>query len=181
MTSIPPDLMQRILATPGWLTEGEARELARIAEGGVVLEIGSYCGRSTLALASTAAHVYTVDHHRGSAEHQGTQTAAGPMGTLPALMVTLGGLWPDKVSVLLMDSESLKFLAPRSFGLVFVDGDHSSKAVSRDLLLARQLAARYVAVHDYWAPGWPAVKEVADAILGAPLTVTGTLAVYRFF
>ena len=35
----------------GWLTQAEGDKLARLAEGKKVLEIGSYCGRSTIAMA----------------------------------------------------------------------------------------------------------------------------------
>ena len=41
---------------------------------GPVLEIGTYCGKSTIYLAAAAREagqlVVTVDHHRGSEEHQ---------------------------------------------------------------------------------------------------------------
>ena len=56
--------------------EGEAlaalaREAGRL---GPVLEIGSYCGKSALYLGPAAraagSVLYTLDHHRGSEEHQ---------------------------------------------------------------------------------------------------------------
>ena len=49
-----------------WATQG--------AQVGPLLEIGSYCGLSTLHLADIARKaktvVFAVDHHRGSEEHQ---------------------------------------------------------------------------------------------------------------
>ena len=62
----------------GFLAQDEAEALylhAREASGrGAVLEIGSYCGKSTiyLGLACRAANgtVFALDHHRGSEEHQ---------------------------------------------------------------------------------------------------------------
>src|SRR5690625_7293136 len=55
--------------------EGNALYSTALATGrlGPSLEIGSYCGKSTLYLAAAAARcasmVFAVDHHSGSAEH----------------------------------------------------------------------------------------------------------------
>jgi predicted O-methyltransferase YrrM len=62
----------------GFLAEDEASALHQYAATsscrGPVLEIGSYCGKSTicigLACRDTSAVVYALDHHRGSEEHQ---------------------------------------------------------------------------------------------------------------
>ena len=62
----------------GFLPNEEAeklREWATLgAQVGPLLEIGSYCGLSTLHLAGIAREantvVFAVDHHRGSEEHQ---------------------------------------------------------------------------------------------------------------
>jgi hypothetical protein len=45
----------------GWLTEAEGRKLQELAIGKTVLELGSYCGRSTCAMAWTAARIVAVD------------------------------------------------------------------------------------------------------------------------
>ena len=41
---------------------------------GPILEIGTYCGKSSLYLAlgakKTDQYVFTIDHHQGSEEHQ---------------------------------------------------------------------------------------------------------------
>ena len=56
--------------------EGEAlyRHVAETAHLGPCLEVGSYCGKSTVYLGAAAKSkggiVYAVDHHRGSEEHQ---------------------------------------------------------------------------------------------------------------
>lgn len=49
----------------GWLTEEEGIELARLAEGKICLEIGSYCGRSTICLAQKARSVGALDTFDG--------------------------------------------------------------------------------------------------------------------
>ena len=46
----------------------------RYLNGGVGVEIGTYCGKSTLLLGAaaqqTASVLFTIDHHHGSEEHQ---------------------------------------------------------------------------------------------------------------
>ena len=72
------DLPLDISAIKGFLSDAEAATLYRYAAQqsaqGPVLEIGSYCGKSTVVLgAACQKHggiVYAVDHHRGSEEHQ---------------------------------------------------------------------------------------------------------------
>ena len=62
----------------GFLADDEALALYEhalsAAERGAILEVGSYCGKSTiyLGLACQQKHgvVYAVDHHVGSEEHQ---------------------------------------------------------------------------------------------------------------
>src|ERR1700739_2205025 len=46
----------------------------RYLDGGVGVEIGTYCGKSTVLLGAaaqqTASVLYTIDHHHGPEEHQ---------------------------------------------------------------------------------------------------------------
>src|SRR4029079_7149688 len=69
------------LATKGFMPEdeGDALHAAAIAAAGAVpgapfVEVGSYCGRSTIWLAAAAREagtvVFAIDHHRGSEENQ---------------------------------------------------------------------------------------------------------------
>lgn len=59
---------------PGWLHRAEGEMLYRYAAKGVgpLLEVGSYCGKSTCwigdAAKETGRVLFTVDHHRGSPE-----------------------------------------------------------------------------------------------------------------
>ncbi|MFV8818974.1 class I SAM-dependent methyltransferase [Haliea sp. E17] len=73
-----PDLPDNIDAIKGFLASDEGEALYRHAleagRLGPVLEIGSYCGKSTiylgLACRQVDATVFALDHHRGSEEHQ---------------------------------------------------------------------------------------------------------------
>src|ERR1700730_11025715 len=100
------ELMRAAEAAPGFMPPAEGLALfdaaARYAPVGPVLEIGSYCGKSTIYLAAAARAagqpVVTVDHHRGSEEHQPgweyhdprlIDPATGRLDTLPTLRATL--------------------------------------------------------------------------------------------
>jgi len=73
-----PDLPDNIDAIKGFLAADEAQALYDMAlqacANGPVLEIGSYCGKSTiylgLACRRHGSTLFALDHHRGSEEHQ---------------------------------------------------------------------------------------------------------------
>jgi predicted O-methyltransferase YrrM len=75
MSFIPPLDLEQI---KGFLADEEASALytaaSEVATMGPVLEIGSYCGKSTICLGQACreqgAVLYALDHHRGSEEHQ---------------------------------------------------------------------------------------------------------------
>ena len=125
----------------GWLDEAEAAELARLAKGRAVVEIGSHHGRSTVAMARAAQHVYAID--------LGMALDARRWDHTPALLAGLKehGV-AGKVTVLAGDVVDMeKVLASGTAGLVFVDGDHSRGAVlrrssARSRLLAPRVRSR---------------------------------------
>src|ERR1700737_5027019 len=101
-----PELRQAAEAATGFMAPAEGLGLyaaaARYAWRWPVLEGGSYCGKSTIYLAAAAREagqlVVTVDHHRGSEEHQPgweyhdpglVDPATGRLDTLPTLRATL--------------------------------------------------------------------------------------------
>src|ERR1700719_2117656 len=113
-----PELLRAAEVAPGLMPPAEGLALfaaaARYAARGPVLEIGTYCGKSTIYLAAAARAagrlVVTVDHHRGSEEHQPgweyhdprlVDPATGRLDTLPTLRATLtaAGLEDDVVVI----------------------------------------------------------------------------------
>jgi predicted O-methyltransferase YrrM len=111
-----------------------------------VLEIGSYCGKSTIYLAAAGRMagqlVVTVDHHRGSEEHQPgweyhdphlVDPRTGRLDTLPTLRATLAaaGL-EDHVVVVVGRSADVARLWRTPLGMVFIDGGHTEQAAVTD-------------------------------------------------
>lgn len=115
------------------------------AERGPLLEIGSYCGKSTLYLAGAArerdAIVFSIDHHRGSEEHQQGEEyhdpaltdAEGRVDTLATFRRTIEQAAVSDVVVAIVASSAVAAKAwATSLGLVFIDGGHSSAAARLD-------------------------------------------------
>lgn len=115
------------------------------APRGPLLEIGSYCGKSTLYLAAAArehdAIVFSIDHHRGSEEHQPGEEyhdpaltdAEGQVDTLTTFRRTIEQAGVSEVVVGIVASSEVAAKAWRTpLAMVFIDGGHSSEAARAD-------------------------------------------------
>lgn len=163
----------------GWLSEQEGRELARLAEGKDVLEVGSYCGKSAVCLAQKARSVTCVDPFDGRA-------TPNPGTTLDKFLKAIKRHdVMDRVSMLVGTSaEVLPKLPPESFDFVFVDGAHDRASVETDIRLARELLrpGGLIAFHDYRRPGDPGVTDAVDTLISGGGELLGrfdSLAVVR--
>jgi predicted O-methyltransferase YrrM len=135
--------------TKGFLDVEEGRRLYQAArwaaQRGPCLEIGSYCGKSTLYLGTgcreAGGTLYAVDHHRGSEEQQPGQEYCDPdligpdgrMDTFPWLRRTLqwAGLL-DTVVPIVAPSELAGRAWATPLSLVFIDGGHTEEAAFTD-------------------------------------------------
>lgn len=133
-----------IVLPDGWLTNPEASALVQLATNLTVLELGAFKGRSTVALASTARYVLSVDHHRGD---EGTRGAGHDGDTLAEYIGNVRDL-PNVGFVVAPFARILPLLAERSFGLAFIDGAHDAPSVERDATFASRLAP-VLAFHDW--------------------------------
>lgn len=117
------------------------------ADKGPLIEIGSYCGKSTIYLGTAARErsrkLFTIDHHRGSEEHQPGEEfhdeeifddRLGRLDTLPPLLETIreAGL-QDVVVPLIGSSPPIAAGWSLPLGMVFIDGGHSEEAAQADL------------------------------------------------
>jgi len=114
--------------------------------GGVAVEIGTYCGRSTVLLGAAAAHtgsvLYTVDHHHGSEEHQPgwefhdttmVDPVSGRFDTLPTFRRTLDAAGLDDTIVAVVGKSPVVARGWRTpLELLFIDGGHSEEAAQTD-------------------------------------------------
>lgn len=152
-------------------TQEELAELAGLAEGKVVLEIGSFLGASTITMAQSAKRVYALDWHRGDIHHAPCETMFEFLANLIEWDVR------HKVVPLIGRCEHvLPVLRPASFDLVFVDGVHTKDGTVRDGGYALELVKPdgVVAFHDYGVHGvTPAIEELGLK----PDRIVGTLAI----
>lgn len=177
-----PALMPSSAEPDGWLTDDEAIALHDLADGrDLVLELGSYIGRSTVVLARAAHHVVALDHHRGSAEHQPgashhdaafVDPETGVFTTYPAFLASLRRCdIESRVSILISWSTMARILRPAIFDLAFIDASHDFTSALADGMLARELVkpGGLVLFHDYGVRGFPgvtmAVLKAADGRL----------------
>jgi hypothetical protein len=163
---------------PGWMTPDEGKALAELARGKRVLEIGSYCGLSTVWIGRTADHVTAVDFFDG----RGTPA---PRDTLPDFKSNIEryGI-AHKVEIKHPTWLEMGELPRADYDLAFIDGAHDSVSVARDAIHAANLLkpGGLLAFHDYKAPCHPGIEEAVDGLLldgGELLFVTDTLAVVR--
>jgi len=129
----------------GWLTETEAEWLAQQASGKVVLEVGSYLGRSTVAMARSARRLVSVDTHVGPPVRSEGPTANDFLRNLQQFGVA------EKVVGFMGDFGVVAPLLRADFELAFVDAAHDGLSVLRDgraaYLLLRLGSA--IVFHDY--------------------------------
>ena len=151
----------------GFLPENEAdalRECALGAGPGLWLEIGTYCGKSTLHLAAAAeqvgAELVTLDHHHGSEENQPgwewhdpttVDGHTGRMDTLPFLRHALSDAGLEThVNVLVASTQQVARWWSSPLQLLFLDGNHTEDVAQHDYAnFARHLVTGgTLAVHD---------------------------------
>jgi SAM-dependent methyltransferase len=166
---------------PGWLTLQEGRKLADLARGKRVLEIGSFCGRSTICMAQTAEYVRCIDPMDGRATPHHFDTRKEFLTNLRAYGVE------NKVAFSCgTTAEIAPWMKNQSwaYDFIFIDGDHSLDAVKTDIQHAVALLAPdgLIAFHDYQSLKDPDVTTAINEFLkdGATLEETcGSLAVVR--
>lgn len=145
-----PDLPAHIDTIKGFLADDEASALYEHALAasahGPVLEIGSYCGKSTiylgLACRTNDSTVFALDHHRGSEEHQAGEffhdpdlydAGEGLVDTFREFRRNIreAGL-DDTVVPVVAGSEAASRHWQTPLAMLFIDGGHSLEAALTD-------------------------------------------------
>lgn len=145
----------------GWLSNDEAivlRELAKNSKKGAIVEIGSWKGLSTTAIAKGSQEglgnkVYSVDPHKGSPEHK---VMFKEVNTYEAFMqnITKEGV-KDLITPFVMTSEEAAGFITEPISFIFIDGDHSAEMVQLDFDLwhDKVIKGGIIAFHDNNFPG----------------------------
>lgn len=148
-----PERRRRALATKGFMPEAEgdalhrsACEAAAAVPGAPMLEVGSYCGRSTVWLGDAAESagvlLFALDHHHGSEENQEgwehhdrdvVDPRTGSIDTLPFFRATIhdAGL-EDTVVGLVGPSPAIAAVWSIPLSFLFIDGGHGEEPARLD-------------------------------------------------
>ncbi len=152
----------------GFLAEDEGEHLYSLAleqaHLGPCLEVGSYCGLSTVYLGCACKQknstLYAVDHHRGSEEHQQGEeyhdtdlydAVAQEMNSFPAFRRTLRvAELENTVIPIVASSKNARCHWGTPLSLVFIDGGHSLETALDDCVGWSRflLSGGILAVHD---------------------------------
>lgn len=201
--SLIPEFISEV---KGFLAEDEGLKLFELAfeacSLGPCLEIGSFCGKSTVYLGVACKikgrTLFTIDHHRGSEEQQPGQTyfdsdlldsRTGLIDSFPCFRATIQKAGLEEVVVPMITKSHV---AARDWatplGLVFIDGGHSYETVMTDYQCwhPHLLPGGFLVFHDIFldpSKGGQAPYEVYKQVLASglfeALPMTNTLGVLR--
>jgi predicted O-methyltransferase YrrM len=164
-----PDALRSVAdAAKGFLPPLEADALYdaawAMAPRGVLLEVGTYCGKSAVYLGAAAQQrggsVVTVDHHRGSEENQAgwewhdaelVDARVGLMDTLPFFRQTMHAAELEDVVVAVVGrSRTVAQLWSTPLAMLFIDGGHAVEHCITDFTewTPHLMPGGVLAVHD---------------------------------
>jgi MMP 1-O-methyltransferase len=140
----------KVSGIKGFLDEHEADYLYRLAltagKEGPCLEIGSYCGKSAVFIASACREngtvLFSIDHHAGSEEQQPGEDyfdpdlldkETGKIDTLRFFRQTIAAFnLEDTIIPVIGHSETIGRTWQTQLSLVFIDGSHAYDSVLTD-------------------------------------------------
>ncbi len=131
------------------MPEREGKALFRWAKNfsklGPIMEIGTYCGKSSLYLSLGAKknneYVYTIDHHLGSEEHQFNEEyfdeeiydyKNNRVNTLPLLIKNINKCKAENIVPIIGESKRLSKNWQSNISMLFIDGGHSYESANND-------------------------------------------------
>ena len=133
----------------GFMPDHEGVALFKWAEKfsalGPILEIGTYCGKSSMYLSLGAKkndqYVFTIDHHLGSEEHQINEEYFDDetydhnnkrVNTLPLLIENINQCKAKNIVPIVADSKEISSNWISNIGMLFIDGGHSYESANND-------------------------------------------------
>jgi predicted O-methyltransferase YrrM len=180
-----------------------ARQAATDVPGAPFVEVGSYCGRSTVWLAAAAREagtvVFAVDHHHGSEENQAgwewhdttlVDPRTGRLDTLPTFRRTIEDAGLEDAVVAVVGSSPViaaHWRAP--LALCFIDGGHGQAVARADYesWAGKVAEGGLLAIHDVFPDpadgGRPPYEEIYLPALASgryeEISATGSLRVLQ--
>lgn len=136
----------------GWMSLIELLSLYEKAKGLNVVELGSYKGRSTFALCSSAIHVVTIDDFSMS-DRQTLEKNVGHFSNLE-----------------IIEGKSTSNL--RETDMLFIDAGHEYEEVKGDIEAWKPHVKKLICGHDYDIEG---VKKAVLETLGTPDDLIGSV------
>ncbi|MGA9341936.1 MAG: class I SAM-dependent methyltransferase [Rhodanobacteraceae bacterium] len=138
---MPDDFAALMEALKGGITAEEAALLRRLAArvgSGCIVEVGSYRGKSAVALAlgvrenrhSVRPRIYCIEPHRDFTGFYGGRFGPEDRGAFYAVMTKTGAF--NEVALVNLSSEDVAAAWTQPVGLAFIDGDHHYEQVLRD-------------------------------------------------
>lgn len=174
----------------GFLDEEEGQCLyetaLRAGPKGPCLEIGSYCGKSTVYLGTACKEIdsilFSIDHHRGSEEQQPGEAyfdpdlydpRSGRIDTFREFRNTIAAVGiEDSVVPIVCNSEIAARRWATPLSLIFIDGGHALETVLADYRswASHLMTGGYLIIHDIFpdpAEGGQAPFEIYNRALAS--------------
>lgn len=174
MTIYSPEKVDKPwLKIPGATTEQELDWLNKQARNRTLIyEIGSYLGRSTVALLESGSPVYAVDDFYGSRDEHIPDEERKTI--FQRFMENTNGY--DNLFTLKINHD--QFTPMNHADMVFIDGDHTYESVIRDIMKFKSFKNILICGHDYeW---WPPVREAVNWTFGKRVSLVGNNLWYIF-
>ena len=141
--------LSEIKKIKGFMPNHEGMALCKWAEKfsklGHILEIGTYCGKSSIYLSFGAnknnQYVFTIDHHKGSEEHQINQEYFDDeiydnlnerVNTFPLLVENINKLKIKNIVPIIGSSKEVSSCWKSKISMLFIDGGHSFESANSD-------------------------------------------------
>ncbi len=165
----------------GWLKPAQARMLwdcaVAVPSGGLIVEIGSHQGRSTVVLAAAQARVVAIDPFVTGAKFGGLPTRAKFLTNIARAGVA------DRIELKQAKSTELRPSWSEPIDFLYIDGKHDYWTLSDDLRWTRFLpAGGQVAIHDAFSSIGVTLGLLAHALPGRRLRYLrreGSLALFE--
>ena len=135
----------------GFMPEHEGKALykwaRKFSEYGPLLEIGTYCGKSSMFLSEGAQannqYVYTIDHHMGSEEHQVNEEyfdieifdeLSKRINSFPLFLENINNFGIKNIVPIVNESSLVAESWSSPLAMVFIDGGHSLETAMNDFI-----------------------------------------------